>query len=80
MCDQESRAKGASTRQGRAAVGGGEVARLLAMSENDKLELGKAVLEAAMQKENSLRAAVGTEADYGKSFGGTKHDTQERAV
>lgn len=47
------------------------------MSDGDKVELAKAVLEAAMQKENGIaRAAVGTGGDYANSFSGTKNDTQ----
>lgn len=53
-----------------------EVALLLAMTEDDKLQLGKNVLEAAVQREHGLRATAGAGDDYGKSFGGTKTDTQ----
>lgn len=59
--------------------GGGEasqVAELLALSEDEKLELGQAVLRAVLQKEEALRAAIGKSGDYTKSFSGTKQDTQ----
>lgn len=47
------------------------------MSDDEKAELAKAVLEAAMQKENDIaRAAVGTGGDYASSFSGSKNDTQ----
>lgn len=57
-----------------------EVARLLAMSDDQRVELGKAVLEAALHNENGLRAAMATGDDYGKSFSGTKCDTQASGV
>lgn len=43
---------------------------------DQKLELGKAVLKAVLQQEGDLRAAMRTGDDYGKSFSGTKQDTQ----
>eukprot|EP00752_Nemacystus_decipiens_P002109 g2014.t3 len=59
--------------------GGGEtseVAELLGLSADEKLELGQAVLRAILQKEEALRAAMGRGGDYSKSFSGTKQDTQ----
>lgn len=53
-----------------------EVAILLAMGDEEKLDLNKAVLEAVIQREKSLQASIGVEGGYGKSFGGTKRDTQ----
>lgn len=53
-----------------------EVAHLLSLSDEQKLELGKAVLAAALQRELSLGAATGTGNNDEKSFGGTKRDTQ----
>lgn len=57
-----------------------QVAELLALSVDQKLELGKAVLKAVLQKEDGLRAAMGTGGDYGKSFSGTKQDTQASII
>lgn len=62
------------------SAGRSEANIILAMGEDDMILLAKAVLEAAVQKENSLRAAGGGVNDYGKSFGGTKQDTQVSAV
>lgn len=53
-----------------------DVAHLLSMSDDQKLELGKAVLAAALQRELNLSATVGVGNNYEKSFGGTKRDTQ----
>lgn len=51
-------------------------AHLLSMSDDQKLEMGKAVLAAALQRELSMSVAVGADNNYAKSFGGTKRDTQ----
>lgn len=53
---------------------------LLALSVDQKLELGKAVLKAVQRKEDGLRAAMGIGDDYGKSFSGTKQDTQASII
>lgn len=59
-----------------AAAASCDVAHLLSMSDDQKLEMGKAVLAAALKRELSLSAAVGAGNNYEKSFGGTKRDTQ----
>lgn len=64
---------GACTQRG---GGRGQVAELLGLSADEKLELGQAVLRAVLQKEEALRVALGREGDYTKSFSGTKQDTQ----
>lgn len=53
-----------------------EVAHLLSMSDEHKLELGMAVLAAALQRESSLTVAARAGNNYEKSFSGTKRDTQ----
>lgn len=53
-----------------------QVAELLGLSTDEKLELGQAVLRAVLQKEEALRAAICRDGDYTKSFSGTKRDTQ----
>lgn len=53
-----------------------QVHQLLALSVDEKLELGKAVLQAVLQKDNGLRVKMESAGDYDKSFGGTKQDTQ----
>lgn len=57
-----------------------EVAALLALSEEEKVELGKAVLSAVRRHEASKgRTTSGQHGDdYTKSLGGTKQDTQVR--
>lgn len=57
-----------------------EVAALLALSEEEKVELGKAVLSAVRRHEASKGSAASGQHgdDYAKSFGGTKQDTQVR--
>lgn len=62
-----------------ASKGGDEscqVAELLGLSADQKLELGQAVLRAVLQREEALRAAIGNEGNYAKSFSGTKQDTE----
>ncbi|CAM9126211.1 unnamed protein product [Ectocarpus sp. 12 AP-2014] len=53
-----------------------QVHQLLALSVDEKLELGKAVLQAVLQKEDGLRVKMESAGDYDRSFGGTKQDTQ----
>lgn len=46
------------------------------MSEEERTDLGAAVLAAAVERESAQRSAVPSSDGYLKSFGGTKVDTE----